>query len=444
MMGFIRKYYQEFIVVSVFLIAAFGFNVYRVQSDGLQYYAFLEKMLHIPQPESSAAALEGAFFFQAGCAFFYAPFYLAAYAIERLLGVYPDFNGITLRQIAINLAANVYMVCSLLLTARILRRLNLRWIVTSVLCVLFSTTAFASAVIIPSFNHAVDIFINTLLFYFVIGFDRKRPVYLYAAGFVYVISVLVRYANFITIFPIAAYILLGDVFLREGKIKSGAVFCIGKCGVSDFGRLCAGILATCWIVPLVFWVYNGDAFAYLGVHGETATFLERRPALPVYVLKYLLHPLHGLFVWSPVVMLSVVGLGGMPKRYRLLGICLIGVCACSVVLYGYVYAWHGGWSFSNRYLVHLFPVYAIGLSACIGKSPRFVAAIACVLTVYSIFLFFNWYLGVVHGEFGTVWDVLQSWISGKSVTFEGCDVNARNFFARVWEICRYKYLMKFL
>ena len=59
----IKKNKAEIVVIFIFMFYAFGFNIYRVQGDGLGYYAFLEKMLNISSPESSVAWLDKSFYF---------------------------------------------------------------------------------------------------------------------------------------------------------------------------------------------------------------------------------------------------------------------------------------------------------------------------------------------------------------------------------------------
>ncbi|MFC1646035.1 hypothetical protein ACFL2Y_02520, partial [Candidatus Omnitrophota bacterium] len=193
-----EKYKTTLIVVLVFLFFAFGFNIFRVQGDGLLYYAFLEKMLGVLHPESSDTRLDNVFFQQAGCAYFNAPFYLCAYAIERIFHFSPNFNGITLRQIAINLSSNFYLVLSLILAVKILHLLNFKHKILPVLSILFSTSAFTVAVIQPSWSHTVDIFITTSLVYtFLINRHEKNPQKTSWLGIILTIAILVRYFNFL-------------------------------------------------------------------------------------------------------------------------------------------------------------------------------------------------------------------------------------------------------
>lgn len=417
----IKDFKEEIIICSIFLFFAFGFNIYRVQSDGKLYYSFLETILQIHNRESEFIAG----FQQAGCAYFNAPFYLVAYWIESLLHKSFNFGGITLRQISINIASNFYMVLSLLIMVKLLRKLNFRHIMLPILSVLFSTSAFCVAVTLPSFTHATDIFINTVFIYLLLAGDSKDKSRFFWLGVTYVISVLVRYTNFILIVLPIIYCLISG---QRNKIK----------------YFFSGLLSIGWIIPLIFYIYNGSALSvFLNTH-DTVKIISEMPLYPKYALKLLLHPLHGLFIWSPVTILSVVGLLVFPKPKERVGYLLLGVCVLLVLLLGFTYSWNAGWSFSNRYLVGFFPIYIIGLAAFIDKYSRGAIYAVILLLFYSIILYLNWMLCIINGEFGTVGNMFTAWIKGQSDTFIDKKVNLPVVLNRLYEYCRYKYFFKIL
>lgn len=423
MVAGIRKYWQEYVVCVIFLLFAFGFNLYRVQGDGRLYYAFLERLLHIPNPESPAGMLKLGFQ-QAGCVIFNAPFYLLGYFAEMILNRHIDFNGITLRQISINLSSNFYILAVLVLVVRILRLLRFRHITLPVLCVLFSTSAFVVGTVMPSYNHAVEIFINTLcVFLFLKSEKSSTTKQVFILGFVSALAVFVRYFSFVYFLGFLIYY----ISVRQTR---------------KIWVLVAGFVSIAWLLPVTFAVFNGEMFNMFFA-GESAVVSVSRmiPWWPRYALKILLHPLHGLFVWSPVIILSVFGLVVLIKRQKNFSVLCIGICAALVVLYGFFFSWHAGWSFSNRYLVGLFPFFCVGLAAFQDEYGRWVPLVLGAATMYSLFLFFNWYLGIMHGEFGTVGNMVTAWMSGYSDTFALKTVNWGNFMTKVGDICRYKHLL---
>lgn len=430
MKDFIKRNKEELIVCLVFIFFALGFNIYRVQSDGLIYYRFLEKMLSIPKPESPPAALADVYFFQSGCAFFNAPFYLIGYIIKNILKLHRDFNGITLGQISINLASNFYIMLSLLMAVKILKILDFRHRIFPVLSILFSTSAFAAGVVIPSFNHAADIFITTFFVYLFLHNVNEKPSKSAWLGILTAIAISVRYSNLLLLILPVIY------FYWNRKYKHSAFALLGF-----FGAI--------WIIPLMLYTYNGTVlpFYHTNITAETARSMGILHLIPKYMLKLLVHPLHGVFIWSPVTVLSALGLVYMPEGKQKEGYLFLGTWFLFLVFLGYLYFWSAGWSFSNRYLVNLFPIYVIGLSAFLERAGRKTAlpvTIAVICTFYSIFLFLNWYLCIMHGEYGTPADMINAWVKGQSSTSMDKIVNLKVFSDRVFEMCRYKYFLKIL
>jgi len=426
MLEIIKNNKEEIIVGFIFIFFALAFSIYRVEGDGWCYYAFLENILHIPNPESLLKGYSSQGFQQDGCAYLNIPFYLLAYAIEALFHRQWNFNGITLRQISINLASIFYMLLSIVLVIKILKRMNFKYIISPVLSILFSTTAFAAAVVIPSWNHTADIFVGTLFIY-LLFVGENRPVALFWAGVLYVISILVRYFNFILLIPVLIYY----VNLKEyKKIK----------------YLIMGVISFIWVIPLIFYTYNGSIWnisPFIKAAGNTTKILPGGiPMFPIFFLKYLLHPLHGLFVWSPVTILSVIGLFVFPKKKEKLGYVFLAVWALFLILYGYINCWYAGWSFSNRYLVNLFPIYIIGVAAFLEKYGRKMIFLVLITTFYSIILFLNWHLCIMNPEFGTPVDIIKAWIKGESDTSYDKKVDIVTILKRLYEMCRYKYLIK--
>lgn len=419
----IENYKSEIVVAAVFLVFAFAFNRYRVEGDGLVYGIFLEKTLGISDPEFKSPGLKDYGFYQAASAFLSMPFYFAGYAAEKVLRTKIDSQGITFRSISINVASNFYILISILLAVATLKKLRYRHQIFPVLAVLFSTYAFSAAAIMPSGNHAADIFINTLIIYLFVSWRDSGEWRYSILGAFCSVSVLFRYFNFILVFPIAFY-------------------AVQKRRYRDLLFLVVGVISVGWVIPLIFYLYNGSP-----VYPISAEIMEgvinhqiasSAPGFPKYALKYLLHPIHGFLIWSPVVVLSLLGLLKLPEENQTIGYALLGMFLLLVLIYGFNSDWHAGWSFSNRYMGSLFLVYVVGLSAMLGKATKSLRVLAYSLVAYSIFLFFNWNFGVIHGDWGTPGDMFRAWRDRR--TYSGEKLDAGLFLGKIWAGCRYKYL----
>lgn len=426
----IKRNKQEIIVCLVFIFFALAFNIYRVESDGYKYYSFLEYTLRLPDPECFPGGYSGLQpyqieFHQSGCVYFNIPFYLIAYAIEKMLPVHLNFNGITLRQASINLASNFYIILSLLLVIKLLKRLKFKYIILPALSILFSTSAFTIGVVQPSFNHAVDIFVVTLFVYLIITSEQKSDFRrVFWLGILYPVLILVRYFNFVFLLPLVIYYLHSKEWK---KIK----------------YLFIGLLSVIWAVPFILYIYNGGITS-LRTNNNIMQIVETIPLVPRYFFKYLLHPLHGLFIWSPVTIFSGIGLLLFPKPKHKIGYLFLGAWFLFLFMSGFFSAWYGGWSFSNRYLTGLFPVYILGLSAFLEKYGKKMAVLISILTAYSVLLYLNWRLNIMNGEFGTPWNMVESWLKKEADASYDKKLSLKIFFNRLYETCRYKYLFYIL
>jgi hypothetical protein len=79
---------------------------------------------------------------------------------------------------------------------------------------------------------------------------------------------------------------------------------------------------------------------------------------------------HGLFVWTPILLLAVLGLLALYRQDRQLG----AVCMLAAVLfYGLISVypwWDGRLAFGNRFFVSLTPVFVLGLASLFSWSVR--------------------------------------------------------------------------
>ena len=118
------------------------------------------------------------------------------------------------------------------------------------------------------------------------------------------------------------------------------------------------------------------------------------------MLKVLFSSDHGMFSWTPILILAAVGLPFLIKRDALLG---TGSLLTLLVFYYFIASypdWDGLSSFGNRFFVSLTPIFVLGLAALLssfsswlGKTTR-AAAVACpvlaLLIVWNIGFIFQW------------------------------------------------------
>jgi hypothetical protein len=110
---------------------------------------------------------------------------------------------------------------------------------------------------------------------------------------------------------------------------------------------------------------------------------------------------HGVLVWTPVVVLALVGVVRLLWRRPDLRILGVMVVTFYVVVASYQ-NWHGQSSFGNRFFVSLTWVFVVGLASCVdfvssgGRVQRHLfAAMLAVLVWWNVGLAFQWGTNII-------------------------------------------------
>jgi len=427
---------REFrISAAIFLLLAINFNSWTVWSDGHAYFAILESMVQDRDFDLTnqyneyggiylVGQIKGTGKFVSpygfGAPLLNAPLYAVSLAIEKATEINIRYNGYSLlRTASVNITANILALLAMLFCFTAIKKIGLKISAASMAALVISTPLFFYASLTPSFTHAADAFILSLFVLLFISLEKeKNQKKQFLPGAILGFAAIVRYYN--------AFLLPFTVlfFALQKQWKKTLFFSIG-------------FLSVAWAIP-VYWNIG------MGEEGiETAAILANDVTpniLPVHALELLFSPVHGLLLWSPIVILSLVGLWLLykEKKNRKIALFLAGLFATLVISYGRTEIWSAGWSFSNRYLAGLFPVFAIGFAAFEKRFGKKATAIAIILTLYSAFILLNEAFAFIDGVQGTPIDVFQNWLSGKTTAgmflenlykFTLAD-NIVNFFAK--------------
>jgi hypothetical protein len=117
---------------------------------------------------------------------------------------------------------------------------------------------------------------------------------------------------------------------------------------------------------------------------------------PLNPLRMLVIDHRGLFIWSPVTALALVGLvlvyRRRPAHHRFL-VAAYAMGLAIILSYSVMPTWDGDWSFGQRYYTPLFPLVALGLAGLLDAArgfTRFAVVVATLAaTAWSIFLCLN-------------------------------------------------------
>jgi hypothetical protein len=414
------------VALALYLAFAVTFASFRVSNDGLVYYDFLRRFF------GEHVGAGGGYAYQFGVAFFNAPFYLVARGLHA--AGWSSAFGAPLPQASIAVASNVALGLTLYVGWKLLRRLELPAGPGVLLLTLFGSPLFYYTAFQPSYKHAVDALFMTLVGYLLLE-ASERPVSRHAVllGACLAMLATVRYAN---------------VGLIPGALL---VFVLAR----DWGRLRLAVVALVAVGAVLFALPAARHIPYKR-RGDESALRVQAPARPPFVAAGLLPhlPFHikdpcpdtptyvvnwskclknkfglqldaaapvrmlfserrGLFLWTPLTALSVIGLvllfRSRPGRRRFL-VSLSVAALCLVVIHAlWGDFWTNGFSFSQRFLAGLFPVYLLGTAELIRRFRLRAVAVATVCALFSLFAGFNHFLGY-HGisERDGLWGVLTT------------------------------------
>jgi hypothetical protein len=354
------------VALAAYLLVALTYVQVHIKADGVTYYRFLRRMLGEDEPHAYA--------YQFGVALWNAPFYLAGRTLEVVTG--PDIGHHTVGELSIVVAANAAVVGVFYVLWRLLSELSLDGAPGALLLTVFGTPLFYYAIYQPSYNHAADALFASLLALLLLKASiRGSERIAVAVGVTLAVLVHVRYAN-IALLTGVLIVFAGPRAWRHLIVALGTATLVA---LALFG------------LPLVRGIpYDFGAGAVAGSLGTHVAAAKPDALAP---LKMLFTIKRGLFIWTPLTLLAVVGYGLLFHRLRAyrLFFASLGAAAMSLLL-GYAAIgslWTGGMSFSQRYLTALVPVFALGTAELLRRFGPIaaLALTACVIWTFSLALY---------------------------------------------------------
>jgi hypothetical protein len=406
--------------LGLYLLFALTFASFSVNNDGLVYYNFLRRFLGEEVPTAYASQFAGSFF--------NIPFYLAAKVVEGITGLSSVF-GASIEEFSIGVASNVALVLTLCLGWRLLTELDLPAGPAVLLLTLFGTPLLYYTAFQPEYKHAVDALLVTLLAYLVLRITQAAEPgqrLLIAAGACLGTLVIVRYAN-VALVGLALIPLLLRRRPRDAALLSFAalaaiavLLALPPLRGMELSRAQQEGAAPVQTAGLGQWIVDklcADEPVKVNLeqclHNTTGVYAD-----PLVPAKMLFTVKRGLFLWTPLTALAVVGFAllfrSRPERRAF----LIGLAVGAVLLVA-IHAfwsdfWTGGFSFSQRFLSSLFPLFLLGTAELIRRRRGLAVAALSACAVFSTLLAFTIFFGYQgQTEDDGLDDVLQLYVDGE-------------------------------
>ena len=294
--------------------------------------------------------------FSIGPAILWAPFLIAAHLAVLsfdALGGHVAANGLSTPYLfAMAFGTAIYGFLAIWLSFRLARKyLPEKWAFIAALGIWFASSLPVYMYFNPSWSHAHSAFVVAL---FLVYWDHTRAARTAAQwvvlGLIAGLMMDVYYPNAILLlFPLLESLRLYAASYAERQPRLFRQVFVNNLIFSAVVIL--AFLPTLITKKIIYgsylnfgygerWFWNSPAFLKVGFSAE-----------------------HGLFSWTPILILSVIGLFLIRKTDRVLGWYSIAVFAIFLYVIGCYQDWHGLSSYGNRFFVSLTAIFILGLSA---------------------------------------------------------------------------------
>lgn len=358
--------FSPWVVIIALLVSFLALDRPLIRSDGLAYFMWLHSVardhdLDLANQAEHFADLNSyqAFFneetgqyasvFPYGSAFLYLPWYWFASAANRLpqfhindsyflryQGVVFPYSFFTM--LGSNLFASLAVVLALI-TAN--KMTSPAASLLSSLALFLATPLLYYSTIEPFMSHVPGTLLTAMLIYILVGY-RERTAAWFFMGFISGLALLVRWQLVLFAVPI------GLLALVKRRWKKLSLFALG-------------FLLLGWHLPFSWQRMYGNPWVVPAAIQGQQDFL----AGPVYIKEVLLSPERGLLLWSPLVVLAIIGLILLYRLDRDLSIVLALMFVLQVLMNASLHDWGGGWAFGMRRMTELYPVWVIGLAVLV-------------------------------------------------------------------------------
>ena len=391
-----------------------------IHSDGISYYIYLPAFITDGDPTFDTAARDCCGGYLAdpigihrwpetgrwlnvhpiGVALLVLPFFLAAQALTWWSNLPQD--GFSLYfQLLVPLAGPAYLAAGLAALRRLLRRHFSDGVVLATLvAITFGTPLFHYAVFDGTFSHVYSFCLFAVLLLFTDSWwdEPSWPVSIGLSGAAALLFML-RHPNamFLAVIP-----LYGVTGWRTFRLRLVMMW-------ARRGNLCAIAAMTLALVAPQLAIYQWATGHWFASSYPGGYFTFASP----HLFGTLFSVERGVFFWSPLLLLAVIGMGVARGWARGLVAATLGILAAHSYLLASWYIWDLGVGYGHRAYVDVLPLFAVFLAAFFARVAGRralvwpVGVLAATLVALSIVEMLQYWIGVMPGQ-QTTWAQYRS------------------------------------
>jgi hypothetical protein len=369
--------------LAVYGLFAVTFASFQVKGDGAVYFNLLRRFFG-EHPDF-------AFAYQFGSDVWNWPFFLVGKGLGSIFGFEPKIFHVSFEEISITVATNAAFILTLYLAWRLLQELGLPRGPAVLLGTAFGSPLFYYVVFEPAAKHAVDTLVLTaaslvLLLLLRRGADKHAVMLGALAG----VSLNVRYVN------VAFFSVIGvTLALRYRRALFIALPTAAAVGLTIFAL--PALRGISYFVPSYFPKSQAARFAAGITPSPVASASNPFNGFDALIpFKMLFSDHRGLFVWTPLTAVAIVGFILLLRRAREPRVflwTLLGAAVALLLIHTVWGQWDGGFSFSTRFLTGLFPLFVIGIAELRRRLGSWIFPILAVCIAWSLALAFTHWIG---------------------------------------------------
>jgi hypothetical protein len=353
--------------------------------------------------------------FTVGPAILWAPFLLIAHVgvlLARAMGSHVAADGFSAPyRFAMAFGTALYGFLGLLLANRLASKyVDERWAFLASISIWWSSSLPVYMYFNPSWSHAHSAFAVALfLWYWHETLDQRSTRQWCVLAVIAGLMLNVYYANVAMLMVLV--VEAGRQYLAAFRdVSSGAA----PRDVSNVKRLCMNHLLFAVIVTLCLLPTFISRYVIYGSPLESGYIpLSDWAWSSPYFLSVLFSSDHGLFVWTPVVLLAVAGLFVFWRRQPVVGTPILAAVLAFYLLIACYPDWDGISSYGNRFFISLTAPFILGLSVLLDRAARFfrspraalapASSLLAFLILWNIAFLFQWGTHLIPARGPIVW-----------------------------------------